>query len=342
MVLLVACTEEATSRMVDPVTLEALTMEEPEDLPGRAAILSQGVARSVDQGPALTEEGGYAFGSDYPVVAVGEGIRVVARRDDLRLLLWVDRDQLRPVVAETTWVDGDGHRAHDGAAAVRIEAGTSVGVDDDGTFAVLGGRVGGTVRVADGLVDEAWWPDTQAPPPLQQDGWLLSGTAFRDAEGRVLLELAPDERKAAAAPFEILDEDEGRLFVRARLETWSCGGGEIDVRGWVDPGDVAGDGAARLGFGFCCGCCGFGWGRGGSGASLDLPAGTLLFDAPDGEAVGIAEADVSLSMAEDEGEMPGWNSVRVPTAWGDAVLWVATLLPPVVDSSDLAWEMRSM
>lgn len=335
MVLLLACTEEPISRTIDPATIEALTMEEPGELPGRTNVMQAGVPRTVDGGPGMIEESGFVTGGEYPVVEMGEGVRVLARRDDVRLLLWVDRTDLLPVVAETTWVDRDGHQAGDGEAGVRLTAGLPVEMDDEGAYARLGSVVEGRVAVADGLVDEAWWPDARADADVASDVWLVAGTTFYDADGETLLAFRDEyERGWAVAAAAILDREEGRVFVRARIDTHVCGGGEIDVRAWVDEDAIADDDAARVGRGWCCGCCGFGWGRSRSGQSVDLPAGTLLFDAPDGGAIGIAEADVSLSLAEDAGAMPGWNSVRVATAWGDAVLWAT--------DSDLAWDMRSM
>lgn len=332
--ILTGCAEELPALGVDEVTIEALTMEEPEELPARTRVMQAGTARTVDGGPGLTEESAFVSGGEYPVVEVGEGLRVVARHEDVRLLLWVDRESLLPVIAETTWVDAAGHRAGDGEAGVRLTAGMPVEVDDDGLYARLGSRVAGRVAVADGLVDEAWWPDARAEVELSGDTWLLGGSSLFDADGEVLLTLRNEyERGWAVAPAEILDREGARVFVRTRIDTYACGGGEVDVRGWVDEEALAGDDVARAGRGWCCGCCGFGWGRGWSGASVDLPEGTLLFDAPDGAAVGIAEAELSLSLAEDEGEMPGWKAVRVPTAWGDAALWAP--------DSGLGWEMRS-
>lgn len=333
LVLLLACTDvspmEAAAPKVDVATWEALTAHEDDPALGSTTTERRGAVRFSDSGPIAADGDGWDGRQSLPVVEAEAGVRVRDELGGVRVLTWLDRDDLLPVVAEGAWVDASGRRVREGNAGVYLRSGRQVEFDAEGAWLTVGWPLGSRVRVPEAILDE--W---HVPSALPAEG---EGPEVQLQDGARLV----DDRGAEIGVIDgsytdvVLLERDGE-FALVELNTGGCGVGER-VRGWVEIGEVNEDPDVRYGRGFCCG---FGWGDwgvgtiGGGGTTL-LPAGRLLWDAPDGEVVGVVTGHerhdavaeelihepVRMIIDPDAGEMSGWTAVQARVNAGSLTVW---------------------
>lgn len=333
LVLLLACTDvsplEAAAPKVDLATWEAITAHKDDPAMGSATTERRGAVRFSDSGPIAADGDGWEERQSFPVVEAEGGVRVRDEVGGVRLLTWLDRDDLVPVVAEGAWVDASGQRVREGGAGVYLRPGQRVEFDAEGAWMSLAWPLGSQVRVPEALLDEWFVPaalPAEAPGPEVR---LLDGARLLDDRGVEIGVINGDYTDV------VLIERDGD-FVLVELTTGGCGVRER-VRAWVDTEQVDEDPEVRYGRGFCCG---FGWGTwgvgtiGGGGTAL-LPAERLLWDAPDGEIVGVvtgqeafdSEAEVEVRepvrmiIDADAGEMVGWTPVLARVNSGSVTVW---------------------
>jgi hypothetical protein len=333
LVLLLACTDvsplEAAAPKVDVATWEALTANEDDPALGSTTTERRGAVRFSDAGPIAADGDGWEGRQSLPVVEAEAGVRVRDEVDGVRLLTWLDRDDLMSVVAEGAWVDASGQRVREGGAGAYLRPGRQVEFDAEGAWLPAGWPLRSQVRVPDTLLDE-WYVPTALPaegegPEVQ----LARNARLLDDRGAELGVVHGDYTDVV-----LLDRDGDVVLVE--LTTGGCGGGE-PVRGWVDIEEVDEDPEFRYGRGYCCG---FGWGTwgvgtiGGGGTTL-LPVERLLWDAPDGEIVGVVTGHggydpvaeelirepVRMIIDADAGEMPGWTAVLARVNTGSVTVW---------------------
>ena len=315
--VLVGCTEE------DLALQEIVASDEPlDEVAERTRISWIGEARLTPDGPPIDpdRERSEAWSREIvPVVEIGERLRIVAKEPYVRLLLWLDPEDLG------TWIIDDAR-----AGALPGQLAGETGVFFDGGIEVeVTGRDGAWTSVAMTTREfdvEVWLPDFEVGPywidrerdPVALDGelWLRGGAELLNRpHGEVLATLHewgdeenPDEPHVEAVE---LDRADGHVLVEIESDG-------VTVAGWV-PEDQAAD-EVHVGWGMsgCGGCGGFGHGWGVYPA-LYLEAGTQLYSGPDGEWVG------ETTQARGWGygaQVDGWTPIHVPTDWGQATLWV--------------------
>lgn len=317
---------------VTPATWEALAATRDVELLGRAQLRSSGAIRFSDAGPAVNEPRDEDYFQAYRVVEADAGLRVVDDAGGLRLLLWLDRDEFWPLVAERAWV-AQGERVPEGRAGVRVPVGAFVDLDDEGPFVELGWPLTGRVDVPGAMVDE--WFDTHMSTPTPRrsvgGGMLAVDTPLFDEEGAEIARTIED------APADVLAREGDRVLVEVEADR-SCGRTGSTVRGWIEAARIDETALGGWGFGCCC-CGGFGRGWGSIGPSVDLPPDRLLWDAPDGDVVGVVLGHggepATLRVDVDAGDLPGWVAVIAPSTPGDVTVWARTdggtlddLIPP--------------
>lgn len=217
-------------------------------------------------------------------------VRVLHEADDVRMLVWVSRGDLAPVIVREAVV----------APGVVLAPGTAI---------VEEGRDGDRVRVrvaADGLVvtgsveaaaiGEMW--DARAPRQARVTHVLAEQTPIRAAAGEAGEVVATTTRS-----IEVRAIGPARAGWR-EIET---AGEHVHARGFVREDSL--DAEARVGE------TGFGSGYGSSHAiTLDVPAGTCLYDDVEGDVIGIVVEDrARLAYAT---ERPGWFTLLVNSPWG--------------------------
>lgn len=331
--LLLACTDPTAltdgPRPVSETTWAALVAPEYASHAGRAILARDGAVRFSDAGPVAnvpTYEPSYEGSVD--VVEADSGVRVVIDRSGVRLLMWLDRDDLEPVVAESVWIDGAGRTVADGGAGVYVRSGW-IDVDEDGAHLALSWPLSGTVDVPDAFIDE-WYTPGAAPADFEGPTAMVeTATPVLDAHGNVLAVI-----EDTPAEVTVLERRGDQRLIG--VEGGRCGGG-TQVRGWVDAAALDEEPDYGIGRGYCCGF-GFGdWGFGsyGGGGTTTLPPERLLWDAPDGDVVGVVlgyagghdddgveiVGGVTLRLDTDAGELPGWEAVIVPTRQGSLTVW---------------------
>lgn len=331
LLFLLACADEASvlaalAPGLNPDAAEALVGGDTFSSWSTHASVADEEAVRFSDGVGLIEEWRTASVSAYPAVEVGEEVRILAAWRDVRTLLWVDRESLFDVIAETVWVDADGRPVRGLEAGVRVTSGTAVWSEGAGlSVGFHGSVVYADVAVSPGLVDQVSVDDSEAAvaaafaPLVGAVDRVRGGTAFYDDDDGELLTLsgAPDLGVAAAA---VLGEDPERgTLVLANL------GRDLLVRGWVGPDAL--DARDSIGFGSSWGCggCWGGWGQGFM-ESVSLPRGAVLYASPGGAVLGLTEATVRLGLRARGPE--GWVEVEAPTPWGHGALW----------ARDDAWE----
>ena len=314
-------------------TYDALAAPDTAHLTQRVDVETAGGARFADATGIVTGEAPeFVWNSVYAVVEEGLGVRVVGERGGLRLLLWLDRADLRLTLPHPTWVNGSGHEAAAGAAGVRVPAGAFLDETEDGLRFASNMAVNLPIDTA--LVDEVWTPEAREPR-VEEERFVAEGTPVVDEAGRVLATSDDDWGVT------VLDERDGAVLVEGKTPR-GCGWSGVRVRGWVDGRALADERHTWTGYGCCCGCGGFSFGWGVRSPAAELPAGRLLYDAPDGDVVGIATEATTLSIDEEAGEMPGWTAVIVPTALGPVTAWSSPtsldgFAPPVGSQIDEIW-----
>jgi hypothetical protein len=232
-------------------------------------------------------------------------VQVRSDDDDARLLVWLDRADLVPVV-----VTSHALRGAIGADGVIVRAGAPV--------SVVGGGASGertivvddhVVRVRGVVPRDAIGDvyDQPAPRVVAHTRQLAAGHAIR---------VSPDVSAAVIA--STVDAVGVRTLGPAHGDWIEI---ELDrdwmyVRGFVRAADVApGDAGATFSVG----------GSSGYGMSdtdrLIVPAGACLYARPGGPIIGVTTTEQERYGGAIQGAAPGWWQVTVGTTWG--VLWPA-------------------
>jgi hypothetical protein len=315
--LLLACTELAPEGDValSDDTWRALAGGEE----GRATrVETFGSVRFADGGAPVNDPEGFEGDGRAlrTVVEADGGVRIVDNASGQRLLLWLDRDDLLPVVHTSVWVGANGNEAASGAPGLRLRAGTPVEMDAWRASVRSPWSREARAPVADGLLDE-WFVEDDSAPEFDTSAALAPDTVLRDGDGAALTGSSrwwKSARLAAREGDEVLVE----VDVSGPCEATFL------ARGWVPAEAVEPDGRA-FGRGFCCGfgwgISGRAWGHGDPKVEVRLDVGTLLYDAPDGDVVGVTVADEAVYLDDDAGAMPGWLPVAIPTDWGAVPAW---------------------
>lgn len=232
----------------------------------------------------------------------GDRVRVLHEMDDVRMLVWIARHDLAPVVVREVGLAV----APDAPAAARGWPGVIVGpgapiverrrVDDVLEVAISTDGVEVAGFVAASAIGDFW--DATPAAPRRPTHALDAGVTIR---------LAPDD--AAPALATTTEAIEVRALAPSRggwreIETL---GARVTVHGFVRELDTDEPGS----FGLVRG----GHGYGSSHAiTLDVPAGTCLYDAPDGEVIGIV-VEGRPRLARHGADL-GWFSLLVNSPWG--------------------------
>lgn len=324
--LLLACADDAAvlaalAPTLDPVAADALVADSwPRSWNMRTLVVAPGDVRLRDEGDVFMPGSGFRYAA-YPVIDAGTGVRVLASDTYVRTLLWLDRDALEDVVAETAWVDAEGRPVHGLEAGIRVRSGSPVYWDDRGAWVRFSGYyVDAEVRVSRSLIDQVWIHQsaTEAAAdiaPLDNaTEWIQGSTTLYDDEGRELATLEGDDGVGiATVPVLGHDPELGTLVL-------VDAGREHLIRGWVRPERLGANAFVGYGESYGCGCCGWGrFRRGGDDYEL-LPSGAVLYAAPGGEVIGLTETSVSLFRRSPPQD--GWVNVDVSTPFGTGPLWV--------------------
>jgi hypothetical protein len=243
---------------------------------------------------------------------VGSRVRVIAPQDHVRLLLWLDADDLYRVISEEVALSpsSDAARPAPGAGGVRLHPGSPVEV---------GGERGAMLRVLvrDRCVTASGWVPRSAVGslyvPLEVEGrpatgMAPAGTAIHDRPGgHVLATFTADCEVTETGP-----ESGGQKPIRYATES-------IEVRGWMSTTQGTATGPASGGQSV--------WGYGLSGlglwgarSRLRLAEGTCLYARRGGPAIGLVTEDMD---APESPPVDGWWQVPLETSWGDLDVWVA-------------------
>lgn len=260
----------------------------------RAIVDRLGEMRMRPDGPSLTSAGWSAAAHDAIAVAdvIGDDVRIVHEDDDARMLLWIRRaDLARVTVRQVELVRG-----------VIVEPGTRV-TDQD--HVVLEG-VAIQDPVAADAIGDLW---EAAPPALREDG-------NRTLEASVAIRAAPSDHALQLA----VTTDRVVVHAEADRDGWlvvDTLGPQVRVHGYVRDLDAGLDT--------------FGTGTGGGygvshAITIDVPAGTCLYDAVGGEVIGVITAPrARLANHASESDWfyilvnSPWTLIRVPAhQTGDA------------------------
>ncbi len=265
--------------------------------------------RLTPDGPGLPDPGWVAVGTSLVVVDPGDPVRFRVTDSRATLLLWADRADLALVAAVPTTARAT-PEMQVSEASVQIEAGTIVNATEDapGATRVEVDTTGLLVDawVSAGDVDEVYESQGDDKPARWPGG-------FRFLEPGAVLRDAPGGNPMASVP----DIDQGG-FVRDGVELrWEGDAvlvrvhdGGVVVTGWVDRSERTQVGQG-YGSSWGCGCCG--------GISQPIgpvvPAGALLWSAPQGQLVGRAEAELAARPGEGGWLTEIWTPFGVVTAW---------------------------
>lgn len=269
----------------------------------------------------------------YVLPVIGESrmkIRVVADDDDARLAVWIDRGDAWDSIAKPIQLaDRDGHAAPDAGAWAVLGAPVEIRSESVGERRVVrirdnDVRVEGWVAAT--VVAKVWLAPAGDRAPLDLKMNEVKGFAPpADAHAKLALHAtiraAPDPRAAVIATIEQLGSEEPD--VRAAVVRTVGAFREIElirhyvrIRGFVLASEVTVVGEPLIGHG-----AGSGHGFGMSHTDrIDIPAGTCLFDAIDGEVTGVQLAP-STRMGRRRTDGP-WSMVYVENAWSVATLYV--------------------
>jgi hypothetical protein len=212
----------------------------------------------------------------------GELVRVLLDHDGARVLVWIARADLAPVLV----------RDVEPRPGVRLRAGTPVG---GATIAWEGLAV--PAAIDRDAIGDAW---DAAAAPVGYDGvthTLDTGLAVRAAPSSTAEVLA-----TATEPVEVRPIAAERRGWR-EVETL---GPDVIVRGFVEAWHL--DGLGTIGTGG-----GSGYGSSHS-ISIDVPAGACLYDAIGGEMIGVTT--VARSRLAYRSDDDAWYSMLVDSPWG--------------------------
>lgn len=264
------------------------------------------VARFGPEGAAL-RDGAPHPGVELPVVEAREDALVLAEDVGwLRALVEVDPGAPDRVLYADTWVGVGGARVEPGGAGILLRAGVAVREEGPRTVVDLDGGLEGAAEVWAGDVEHRWLPGDPIGYDAGGDATLPGGTWLHDEAGDRLARLA------AEADVEVVARAGDQALVEV-VSAWSATWAR--ARGWVAASEVRPVGWGRFG-GLCgCGVGGFGYGWGPD--EPVVPAGTLVFDAPDGQPVGVVLRDQALPIADPDagGTVPAWTSLGSGEVW---------------------------
>ena len=128
LLLLLACADDsavlaALAPTLDPVAADALVSATLfRDWNMHTIVADAGDVRLTDEGEVFVGASGFGYGR-YPVIDSGTGVRVLASDGEVRSLLWLDREALQEVIAETVWVNAEGIPVHGEQAGIRVRSG---------------------------------------------------------------------------------------------------------------------------------------------------------------------------------------------------------------------------
>lgn len=252
---------------------------------------------------------------------VGSRVRVIAPQDHVRLLLWLDADDLYRVITEEVALAAspDGARPGPGAGGVRLHPGSPVDVDGE-RGAMLHVRVHDRCVAASGWVPRSAVGSLYVPLEVESrpsTGTAPAGTAVHDRPGGRLV-------ASFTANCEVTETGPERGGLRPlRYATDS-----LEVRGWMSTAPSSAASAPSGGQSV------WGYGLGGLGlwgarARLRLAEGTCLYARRGGPAIGLVTEDTDAPESPPSG---GWWQVPLETSWGDLDVWVAAAPePPAAD-----------
>ena len=250
--------------------------------------------------------------ADQPVLVVVDEsrrrVQVVAEDHRLRLLLWVDRDDLGRVVTGSVVLAGDPSGGAGAHPAVRLDPGLPVEVvaRQHGMAKIQHGD--GCVRFA-GWVPESLLGSEYEPalePDVEGDWTVATGTPVYDRPGGWAVASFTGDCQVATDGADV----EGMRPIHYT-------GRSFELRGFVAA--TASPPGSRLmaqlsGFGLY-----------GLMGGFSLPEGTCLYARPGGEVVGRVLEDTWIDGAR---ERDGGFLVLLPSSWGPLPAWVATENPP--------------
>ena len=244
---------------------------------------------------------------------VGARVRLIAPQDHVRLLVWVDGDDLYRVITEGVGLvtSSEAARQAPGAGGVRLHPGSPVDVDGERgamTHVLLHDRC---------VVASGWVPRASVGSlyvPLEVDRQPATdtapiGTAIYDRPGGHLVATFTAECEVT----ETGPERGGLKPIRYATDS-------IEVRGWMLTSPTAAGGAPSGGqSAWAYGLSGLGlWG---ARSRLRLGEGTCLYARRGGPAIGIVTEDMDAS---ESPPVDGWWQVPLETSWGDLDVWVAS------------------
>ena len=293
---------------------DLLTGDPESDFAERVSPLGEISARLLPDAPPLT--GSRSVMRALPVVDPGERPRVSIELSDVRVLLYLDREDLQPRIVSRA--NGSGPSGH-GRAVLPVGAEVEV-LERDGDRALVAFERF-LLRV------EAWLPRTAV-----DEVWRIDDAALDDgeprAEGPSMSVLGGSELLEAPGgdPIAWIGGDEGEPSTMVTLLGEELRGYipvRLDHAGALIEGFVHADDLSEDIAGWGCGCGGsfssysMGWGW--ANARATVPAGTLLRAGPGGPVVALVLEDIRVL---EEAASVGAEIAR-GTPFGDVSLWAA-------------------
>jgi len=266
--------------------------------------------------------------SDYVLPVIGEShakIRVVADDDDARLAVWISRtDAWDSITTPIQLADREGHAAPN--AGVWVGLGAPVEATPHGerrSIRVRDDAVRALGWVPASVVAKVWTvPAGDRSPTDMKMNESHSFVPPADKRDQLALAIhtviraAADANAPAIATIEQIDVRGALLATIGAFREIELVRPHMRIRGFVSASDATPALDLLIGHG-----SGTGSGFGMSHADrIDLVAGTCLFDAADGEVVGVQLApSTRLGRHSPDG---AWSSVYVHNSWSLATLYV--------------------
>jgi hypothetical protein len=277
-------------------------------LPERARVAEDGHARLSPQGAVLQGEGRSWIGRELEVVDWGQRVRVLSRAGIADVLLYLDRQDLEQVVAETTVAVGWPESGEEERGA-RLPGGLAVEVLEQHDRWTLVSWLGDDFEVRawvePGGIDQVYLPGDK-PSRHVRMMTLAAGAELADSPAGEVFAWAGERSVPVSWDGEPRDAWVPVLAVD----------GPVQLRGWAHASEVH---RPQFGTG-SFGASGSSWGCGLSvQRATNVPKGTAVYDA-DGHVV----ARVAFDTWVDWDDEAAWQAWPVQTPWGEAPLW----LPP--------------
>jgi hypothetical protein len=285
--------------------------------PRRVQLASFQRARLKLRGPELvTHEPSVPFFGDAAHVVVDESgdlVRIVSEAYGLRLLVWVERDQLRAVAVRREPLRPSPSEPGEAGEGIVVHPGLAMDLHEQ--------RQGFTrvVYAEDGVNFSGWLPNAavdyvyrpgKAPSEREHDISVREGTQLMRSDKTVFASLSEEtSMQRIGTPVG------GRQRVamrRLEMSTRPAERGALELDGWIDAQAVSGP-ARKLG-----GLWGTEIGELAASNASRVPQGTLLHAGPEEPVIGItvAQAQAGIQPAER-----GWSALRLRTPWGVATFY---------------------